>query len=178
MATFAKTLSVLPMIVCLIFTTNLRSQVCTPAGQVYIVTCDGSLSPDGKAATLPSKTLGIASIDYSNNLTLSGDASLGGQPASETATGSVAMNSNCTGNVTVKRTLNGQSAPTLNYLLVMTPDLNTIHALNVDQLNVFSCTLTRVSPNPQVTPPIAPPTPPQISGMPSQPIVPVPSPHN
>ena len=133
---FATKVWILPLLV-ILSTTPLRSQSCTPAGQQYIVKCDGYLSIDGKSNAVVTKSLGIALIDISGNFTSNGSVSLGGQIANQVATGSVSIASNCTGSVSLKTTWNGQAGPTVNFLLVVTPDQSAISGLNVDSGNVF-----------------------------------------
>jgi hypothetical protein len=161
----------LSILVLLAGTADLRAQSCTPpGGQTYTVTCDGLLSPDGLLPMMPTKILAYASVDFNLMLTANGSISLGGQLASQTASGTINVNNDCTGTLSLQRAVNGQSLQTLSFLLLVTPDQNTVNALNVNEGNVFSCTFVRVPALVNIGP-VTPPTPTQITGEPAHPIV-------
>lgn len=105
----------------------------------------GFLAPAPNAPLLPAKLLATETSDEDGTFRSSdGRLTIGGTFLRQAAVGTEVLNPDCTGTITYAVTVNGQSAPPLNFAFVVSDNGNKIDGLGVDPGTVFSCHLTRI----------------------------------
>jgi hypothetical protein len=133
----------------LLATNAAGGQQCTARTTVgrYLVVCEGFLSPAPNSPLVPARELATVNADSSGTFkSTDGILALGGTILHGTAIGTGVTNPDCTGTITYAQTINGQAAPDLHISYVVSKNGDAIDGIIVDPGSVFSCRLTRISP--------------------------------
>jgi hypothetical protein len=112
---------------------------------VYGVTCSGFMSPAAGAPQVAFSALGTVTGDYSGRFTGTAKASLGGTIVDQTVSGTLVVNSDCTGSISYDQKINGQPAPKLNISTHTLDDGKEIRGMSVDAGATMICNLRLMS---------------------------------
>ena len=132
---------------CFVALPALAGQNCSPQTTrgFWAYTCDGYLAPAPAAPLQPARILGTCNASKTAFWECEGSVNLAGQILPQTLHGQANNNENCTGTITYTQTIFGQPAPDLNIRYVILDNGDTIKGLPVDQGQVLSCVLNRMS---------------------------------
>jgi hypothetical protein len=133
----------------LLSTKGAGAQQCSARTTVgrYVVICEGFLSPVPNSPLVPAKELATVDADASATFKSSdGILTLGGVILHSAVIGTGHTNPDCTGTITYEQTIDGQAAPDLHISYVVSKNGDSIHGIILDPGSVFSCHLTRISP--------------------------------
>jgi len=134
----------------LLFATNAAgAQQCSARTTVgrYVVVCEGFLAPAPNSPLVPAKQLATVYADASGTFKSSdGILTLGGIIVHSAVIGTGVTSPDCTGTITYAQTINGQGAPDLHISYVVSKNGDVIDGIILDPGSVFSCHLTRISP--------------------------------
>jgi hypothetical protein len=107
----------------------------------YSVTCTGFVSPAPGAPQMPASVLGTVTTAWNGGVTGATKMSVGGTIVNQTVTGTVNVNSDCTGSVSYAQKLNGQPAPNLNVVFNIVNFGAEMNGMSVDQGATLVCKL-------------------------------------
>jgi hypothetical protein len=110
----------------------------------YMVIGDGYLSTGPNMPLVPAKLLSTVTADANGMYSGTGTITIGGQVFVEEVVGTQQLNSDCTGFISYKQTINGQPTPNINFIFVVSEHGNRIDGLSVDPGAVFSGVLRRL----------------------------------
>jgi hypothetical protein len=111
----------------------------------WAYTCDGYLAPAPAAPLQPARILGTCNISKTAYADCEGTANVGGTLLVQALHGQAYNDQDCTGTITYSQTIYGQPAPDLNIRYVILDNGSTIKGLPIDQGQVLSCVLNRMS---------------------------------
>jgi hypothetical protein len=105
---------------------------------------EGYLSTGPNMPLVPAKLLSTVTADANGVYSGTGTITIGGQVFVEAVVGTQQLNSDCTGFISYKQTINGQPTPNINFIFVVSEHGNRIDGLSVDPGAVFSGVLRRL----------------------------------
>lgn len=140
-------LLVLPILVVAV---GAQAQQCSAQRLVgkYVLICDGYLSNPAYPDVVPSKLLGIATIDQSGKISATSVINLKGTSAPAIYNtykhAPMRVYPNCTASATLQQVIDGTPYFDVNLTMVISHDGDTLDMLETDQGTVFSCKATRI----------------------------------